>query len=402
MIQVSHLTKYYGDFLAVNDLSFEIEDGHVYGFLGPNGAGKSTTMNIMTGCLSPTEGLVKIGDFDILEQPEQAKSLIGYLPEQPPVYVNETPREYLTFVGEAKGLKKKELAEQLEAVMESTGITEVSDRLIGALSKGYRQRVGIAQALMGNPQVIILDEPTVGLDPIQIIEIRTLIKELGKSHTVILSSHILSEVQAVCEQVLIISKGKLVAFDTPENLEKLLTASSGITFRVQAGKDQAQAILPRVPGLSGWTIQEEAGICHITANLENSPVTVPEDAAEAAGATAAAAAGGTDPSQVQAICGQLTLAFASQGLPVLEMTTKKANLEDVFLELTEAGAADPAEDSGDEAGAADPTEDASKEAGAADPTEDAGGEAATGIPAEDSGREAESDDRTEESEAKDE
>lgn len=364
MIQVSHLTKYYGDFLAVNDLSFEIEDGHVYGFLGPNGAGKSTTMNIMTGCLSPTEGLVKIGDFDILEQPEQAKSLIGYLPEQPPVYVNETPREYLTFVGEAKGLKKKELAEQLDAVMESTGIADVSDRLIGALSKGYRQRVGIAQALMGNPQVIILDEPTVGLDPIQIIEIRTLIKELGKNHTVILSSHILSEVQAVCEQVLIISKGKLVAFDTPENLEKLLTASSGITFRVQADKAQAEAILPRVQGLADWTIQEEAGICHITANLENAPemaaTAAGESSAEAApgaaGEASAKTAGAMGASNVQTICGQLTLAFASEGLPILEMTTKKANLEDVFLELTEAGAAELITDDTGEASATDDAE----------------------------------------------
>ena len=210
MIQVSHLTKYYGDFLAVNDLSFEIQDGHVYGFLGPNGAGKSTTMNIMTGCLSPTDGTVKIGGFDILEQPEAAKRLIGYLPEQPPLYPNETPQEYLTFVGEAKGLRGKELREEIDSAVQSAGIENVRDRLIGTLSKGYRQRVGIAQALLGKPQVIILDEPTVGLDPIQIIEIRDLIKELGKTHTVILSSHILSEVQAVCEKVLIISKGKLV------------------------------------------------------------------------------------------------------------------------------------------------------------------------------------------------
>ena len=243
MIQVSHLTKYYGDFLAVNDLSFEIQDGHVYGFLGPNGAGKSTTMNIMTGCLSPTDGTVKIGGFDILKQPEAAKKLIGYLPEQPPLYPNETPQEYLTFVGEAKGLRGKELREEIDSAVQSAGIENVRDRLIGTLSKGYRQRVGIAQALLGKPQVIILDEPTVGLDPIQIIEIRDFIKELGKTHTVILSSHILSEVQAVCEQVLIISKGKLVAFDAPENLEKLLLASNGVTFQVEAGKEDTESIL---------------------------------------------------------------------------------------------------------------------------------------------------------------
>ena len=258
MIQVSHLTKYYGDFLAVNDLSFEIQDGHVYGFLGPNGAGKSTTMNMMTGCLSPTDGTIKIGGFDILENPEQAKKLIGYLPEQPPVYMNETPQEYLEFVGEAKGLHGKALYAQIDEVVESAGIADVRDRLIGTLSKGYRQRVGIAQALLGKPQVIILDEPTVGLDPIQIIEIRDFIKELGKTHTVILSSHILSEVQAVCEQVLIISKGRLVAFDTPENLEKLLTASSGITFQVEAGKEPAEEILAQLDGLSGWDISETA------------------------------------------------------------------------------------------------------------------------------------------------
>ena len=319
MIQVSHLTKYYGDFLAVNDLSFDIQDGHVYGFLGPNGAGKSTTMNIMTGCLSPTDGTVKIGGFDILEQPEAAKKLIGYLPEQPPLYPSETPQEYLTFVGEAKGLRGKELREEIDSAVQSAGIENVCDRLIGTLSKGYRQRVGIAQALLGKPQVIILDEPTVGLDPIQIIEIRDLIKELGKTHTVILSSHILSEVQAVCEQVLIISKGKLVAFDTPENLEKLLTASSGVSFQVEADKKDAESILAQAEGLSGWEVKNADGICSVTADL---------------------AEGQED----KAVCGKLTMAFAAKGLPVFEMRTKKANLEDVFLELTESGAAEDTRD----------------------------------------------------------
>ena len=318
MIQVSHLTKYYGDFLAVNDLSFTIEDGHVYGFLGPNGAGKSTTMNIMTGCLSPTDGTVKIGGFDILEQPEATKKLIGYLPEQPPLYPNETPQEYLTFVGEAKGLRGKELREEIDSAVQSAGIENVRDRLIGTLSKGYRQRVGIAQALLGKPQVIILDEPTVGLDPIQIIEIRDFIKELGKTHTVILSSHILSEVQAVCEQVLIISKGKLVAFDAPENLEKLLLASNGVTFQVEAGKEDTESILVQAEGLSGWEIKEADGVCSVTANL-------------------------ADGQDIKAVCGKLTMAFAAKGLPVFEMRMKKANLEDVFLELTESGAAEEPE-----------------------------------------------------------
>ena len=317
MIQVSHLTKYYGDFPAVNDLSFQLPDGHVYGFLGPNGAGKSTTMNIMTGCLSPTEGTVKIGGFDILEQPQQAKKLIGYLPEQPPLYPNETPQEYLTFVGQAKGLRGQALGDDIDRVVSGTGIEQVRHRLIGTLSKGYRQRVGIAQALLGSPQVIILDEPTVGLDPIQIIEIRDFIQELGKTHTVILSSHILSEVQAVCEQVLIISKGKLVAFDAPENLEKLLLSSSGVTFQVEADKAEAEALLAQTEGLSGWEIQENGGVCAVTARLSEG-----QDA--------------------KALCGRLTLAFAAKGLPVIEMRTKKANLEDVFLELTESGGTEAA------------------------------------------------------------
>ena len=324
MIQVSHLTKYYGDFLAVNDLSFEIGDGHVYGFLGPNGAGKSTTMNIMTGCLSPTAGTVTIGGFDILEQPEAAKRLIGYLPEQPPLYPNETPQEYLTFVGEAKGLRGKVLRQQIDSAVESAGIDHVRDRLIGTLSKGYRQRVGIAQALLGDPQVIILDEPTVGLDPIQIIEIRSFIQELGKKHTVILSSHILSEVQAVCEQVLIISKGKLVAFDTPENLEKLMRASNGVTFQVEAAKGDAEAILEKTEGLSGWEVRENKGVCGVTATL----------------------AEGQEP---KTVCGKLTLAFAEKGLPVFEMRTKKASLEDVFLELTEASGTEDEDEKEEEA-----------------------------------------------------
>ena len=204
MIKVEHLTKCYGDFTAVSDLSFEIDEGHVYGFLGPNGAGKSTTMNIMTGCLSATEGHVRIEGYDIFEEPKQAKRKIGYLPEQPPLYMNETPAEYLKFVGEAKGLKGGELQRQIEEILRQTKLEHVKDRLISALSKGYRQRVGIAQALLGNPKVIILDEPTVGLDPIQIIEIRDMIRQLGENHTVILSSHILAEVQAICETILII------------------------------------------------------------------------------------------------------------------------------------------------------------------------------------------------------
>ena len=319
MIEVSHLTKRYGNFTAVDDLSFEIGEGQVYGFLGPNGAGKSTTMNIMTGCLSPSSGTVKIGGYDILEQPEAAKRLIGYLPELPPLYMNETPEEYLQFVGEAKGLRGAALREQIEKAIESTRIESVRGKVIAALSKGYRQRVGIAQALLGSPRVIILDEPTVGLDPHQIIEIRELIRDLGREHTVILSSHILSEVQAICEQVLIIAKGKLVAFDTPDNLEKMLGAQS-VAFRVQADKATAQAILESSDGVSDWTIETaEDGALLVRAQL-------------------------ADGSDAQTVCGALTLAFAAKGLPVFEMQRHRANLEDVFLELTETDtAAVPAE-----------------------------------------------------------
>ena len=209
MITVEHLTKCYGDFLAVDDLSFEIEEGHVYGFLGPNGAGKSTTMNIITGCLSATSGRVRIDGHDIFEEPGAAKRLIGYLPEQPPLYLNETPVEYLRFVGEAKGLRGGALERQIAEVVEQTRLTGVRHRCISALSKGYRQRVGIAQALLGSPRVIILDEPTVGLDPLQIIEIRELIRQLGQTHTVLFSSHILSEVQTICDQILMIAHGRL-------------------------------------------------------------------------------------------------------------------------------------------------------------------------------------------------
>ena len=218
MIEIEHLTKRYGAVTAVSDLSLHIDSGQIYGFLGPNGAGKSTTMNMMTGCLSATEGTVRIGGYDIFEEPQQAKKLIGYLPEQPPLYLNETPLEYLRFVGEAKGLRGGALKNQIDAVMAQTGIAALAGRRIAALSKGYRQRLGIAQALLGDPQVVVLDEPTVGLDPIQIIEIRDLIRQLGATRTVIFSSHILSEVQTICDEIIMIAHGKLAAFDTPENL----------------------------------------------------------------------------------------------------------------------------------------------------------------------------------------
>lgn len=312
MITVEHLTKRYGDFTAVSDLSFEIEEGHVYGFLGPNGAGKSTTMNIMTGCLSATEGAVRIGGHDIFEEPDQAKKLIGYLPEQPPLYMNETPLEYLRFVGEAKGVKGQELMRQIENVILQTKLEEVKNRLISNLSKGYRQRVGIAQALLGNPKVIILDEPTVGLDPIQIIEIRDLIKQLGQEHTVILSSHILSEVQTICEQVLIIAKGKLVAFDEPGNLEKLLMESNAVSFIAEAEEDEIDEILEGMEEVADWRMKKlETGDVRVDLKIEFG--------------------------EISDVCRHLFFAFANREKALLELTSKKASLEDVFIELTEGG-----------------------------------------------------------------
>lgn len=310
MISVEHLTKCYGDFMAVDDLSFEIEEGQVYGFLGPNGAGKSTTMNIMTGCLSATKGHVKIDGYDIFEEPGEAKKRIGYLPEQPPLYMNETPVEYLRFVGEAKGLRGAELERQVAEVVEQTKIQEVRHRSIAALSKGYRQRVGIAQALLGNPKVIILDEPTVGLDPLQIIEIRDLIKQLGQTHTVILSSHILSEVQTICEKILIIAKGRLIAFDTPEHLEKQLLTPNEIVLTAETTQKEAEEIL--------------AGVEHIT-----------DVCVEKKDADLVTVQVKTDLDDIYALSRALFFAFAERKKALVEVNLKKANLEDIFIELTE-------------------------------------------------------------------
>lgn len=310
MISVEHLTKRYGDFTAVDDLSFEIDEGHVYGFLGPNGAGKTTTMNILTGCLSATAGSARINGYDIFEEPDKAKRLIGYLPEQPPLYMTETPAEYLRFVGEAKGLRGTALLQQIDEVIGQTKIADVKNRRISDLSKGYRQRVGIAQALIGNPKVIILDEPTVGLDPIQIIEIRALIQELGCHHTVIFSSHILSEVQAICDRILIISKGRLIAFDDSQNMEKRLLASNEIVLTADGDAQETEQILSGIEQIVDMSIETGDGgyaRVHLKTDCEN----------------------------IYEVSRAVFQAFASQGRALLEMSLKKANLEEVFIELTE-------------------------------------------------------------------
>ncbi len=316
MIEIEHLTKRYGGHTAVSDLSFTVDSGQIYGFLGPNGAGKSTTMNIMTGCLSATEGAVRIDGHDIFEEPEQAKRLIGYLPEQPPLYMNETPEEYLQFVGEAKGLRGAELERQIDEVIRQTGIEGVARRRISALSKGYKQRVGIAQALLGNPKVIILDEPTVGLDPIQIIEIRDLIKELGQTHTVIFSSHILSEVQTICDQIIMIAKGKLVAFDTPENLEQHLLTPNEVILTTDASASEVQTLLQGISNVTELSLEEQdSGL--VTARIK------------------------TGLSDVYQLSRAVFSAFAASGNTLLELAVKKANLEDIFLELADNDAAAP-------------------------------------------------------------
>lgn len=308
MIEVSNLTKYYGEHKAVDNISFSVKDGTVCGFCGPNGAGKSTTMNIMTGCLSATSGTVTIGGYDIFEHPIEAKGLIGYLPEQPPLYLEETPREYLRFIAEAKKVPRNALRDEINRVMEETQISDVADRLIRNLSKGYRQRVGIAQTLLGNPRVVILDEPTVGLDPIQVVEIRDLIKNLGKKHTVILSSHILSEVQQMCDEIIIIAKGRLLAYDTAENLEKLLQPKVTLEVETDATREESEAVLGTLEGIEKAEYSEEEGLLKILLT------TTPEKELE--------------------IRKNLSLKLAEINRAVLKSDKVKANLEEIFIELT--------------------------------------------------------------------
>lgn len=309
MIEVKNLVKKYGNHTAVDHLNFTIEEGHVYGFLGPNGAGKSTTMNIMTGYLGATEGEVLINGHDILKEPEEAKKQIGYLPELPPLYMEMTVREYLEFVAELKGIAKNKREESINEVEKMVKIWEVENRLIRNLSKGYRQRVGLAQAVLGFPEIIILDEPSVGLDPKQIIEIRELIRQLATKHTVILSSHILAEVREVCDYILIISKGKLVASDTLENLERNLGDSDLIEIETKASPDEVRRILETVDGIRSIS----------TKHLEN----------------------GITWAQVQEkkntdIREKVFQAFVQNHQPLLKLNPLQVSLEDVFMELTQS------------------------------------------------------------------
>ncbi len=307
MIEVRNVSKKYGSITAVNNVSFTVDDGRIYGFLGPNGAGKSTTMNMITGCLAPTAGEILIDGHDIYEEPVEAKRCIGYLPEMPPLYTDMTPEEYLLFVAEAKGLPFGETQREVERVISKTSLTAVRHRLIRNLSKGYRQRVGIAQAILGDPKIIILDEPTVGLDPLQIIEIRDLIRELGEEHTVILSSHILSEISAVCDYLIVISHGEIVASDTISNLTASADGHRMITFDVRGELGAVKkALASLTDALAVHTAHGLGGCVH--AQVETAAeVDLRED---------------------------IFRLFASLDFPIVEMVTNDVSLEDVFLRLT--------------------------------------------------------------------
>ncbi|MCI9322812.1 MAG: ATP-binding cassette domain-containing protein [Lachnospiraceae bacterium] len=323
MIEVTDLTKRYGDHLAVDHLSFKVEKGQIYGFLGPNGAGKSTTMNIITGYLAASGGTVTIDGHDVQQEPEEAKKCVGYLPEMPPLYLDMTVEEYLRFAAELKKVPRAERMGQVEQVMEMTRITDMRGRLIKNLSKGYRQRVGLAQALLGSPEVLILDEPSVGLDPKQIIEIRDLIRELGKSHTIILSSHILSEVSAVCDHVMIISHGRLVASDSPEGLQRLMSGTGELKLTVKGSFEALQKAVDGMTGIQDLEQQSGApeGCCNVRIRTEGD-----QDVREA-----------------------LFYLLAEKKLPILSMTLTEKSLEDIFLEVT-GGAAEAEEPEAEEPG----------------------------------------------------
>lgn len=312
MIEISGLSKKYGSSYALKDLSLNISDGLIYGFLGPNGAGKSTTMNIITGYISATCGSVSVNGHDILAVPEEAKACIGYLPETPPLYPEMTVYEYLRFVAELKKIKRKDIKTQVESVMEMVELKEVKDKLIRNLSKGFKQRTGMAQALLGDPDIIILDEPTVGLDPKQIIEIRDLIRSLKGKHTVILSSHILSEVSAVCDRILILSRGRLAAEGTPEELESMMHGDRELELTVRGDREAVNHVLSEIEGIESFEIKENGE----KKSEDELDVTVRQ----------------REGSDIRDI---LSLKLAERGVPVYKLKINEKSLEDIFLELTE-------------------------------------------------------------------
>jgi ABC-2 type transport system ATP-binding protein len=312
VIEVQHLTKRYGAFTAVDDVTFRVERGEILGFLGPNGAGKTTTMRVLTGAMPPTEGRAIVAGFDVMDQPIEAKRRTGYLPETPPLYPDMGVRDYLDFVAKIKGVPRAERRTRVTTVMERTRVADVANRLCGRLSKGYKQRVGLAQALLHNPDVLILDEPTAGLDPKQIIETRQLIKELAGDHTVVLSTHILPEVSQTCQRVVIINRGRVVAVDTPDNLTARLRGSEAMYVQVDAGGADVKTALERVPGVTQVTIADTRG-----------PVAGFEVASEA----------GRDVRRA------LASAIVTPGWGLLELRPMRMSLEEIFLSLTTEEAA---------------------------------------------------------------
>ncbi|HOB20227.1 MAG TPA: ATP-binding cassette domain-containing protein [Candidatus Atribacteria bacterium] len=308
MIQVENLTKRYGQHVAVDNISFTVNPGEILGFLGPNGAGKTTTMNILTGYISATEGRALVNGVDILEEPEEVKKMIGYLPEFPPLYGEMTVMEYLDFVSDIKQVSGQEKKQSMEKIMDLVKIGDVRGRLIKNLSKGYKQRVGLAQAMIGNPKVLILDEPTVGLDPKQIIEIRNLISSLGKDHTIILSSHILPEVSAVCERVIIINKGRIVASDTPENLSKGLDDGTRLIVRVAGPEKQVVKVINEIHGVKFAESQGSKEKDTVDVVVESDP-------------------------DID-IRKPLFFALSRASYPILMMKSLGLTLEDIFLQVT--------------------------------------------------------------------
>ena len=310
MIEVKNLVKRYGNHAAVNDLSFTVETGKVVGFLGPNGAGKSTTMNMITGYIAPTEGEVLIDGIDIMDEPELAKKNIGYLPEIPPLYPDLKVREYLSFVAELKKVSKKDRDIEVHKIMSKTKTLDVSERLIKHLSKGYKQRVGLAGAMMGNPDILILDEPTVGLDPSQIIEMRELIRELSKNHTVLLSSHIMQEISAVCDEIIIINEGKMITKDTPENITKKMVDTNGVHVVVKGDKTKLKEALRTISGIKNVSYDNDKDTEEDTTGLT---IYCAED---------------------EDIRVDLFYALAKAECPLIEMNKLDTSLEDAFLALT--------------------------------------------------------------------
>ncbi|MCM1174030.1 MAG: ABC transporter ATP-binding protein [Blautia sp.] len=320
MIKVDNLVKKYGHHAAVDHLSFEVPKGQIYGFLGANGAGKTTTMNMITGYLAATEGTIEICGADMLMEPEKAKRHIGYLPEVPPLYPDMTVFEYLHFVAELKKVPKSGRREQVQEIMRLTGLTDVESRLIKNLSRGYRQRTGLAQAMIGYPEVMILDEPMAGLDPREILEIRTLLQKLAGEHTILLSSHILSEVDTICDHIIILAEGRLIAGDSPEGLRKRIKKSVEIEMTAQGSREKAEELL--------------AGIAHIRSCVFEK---APEDGCIQ---MRILTEGGTD------IRSALSVAFTSHDMPVLSMSRVEKSLEDIFLQLTQMPEKEEAEDGG--------------------------------------------------------